>query len=71
MTQITIFNVILIKDFSVQFPSAVLLTINVPLVYIEREIMVFLWENPLRGPLQGVCHENRDFESGTRPFLPL
>ena len=41
-------------------PSS-LITINIPLLYIGREIIFFLRGNPLRGPLQGVVQENRDF----------
>ena len=48
-----------------------IITINVPLVYIEQEIMFFSRENPLERPLQGVCHENRDFERLQRLFGPL
>ncbi len=37
------------------------LTINVPVVYITRDVMILMWANPLQGPLEGVSPENRDF----------
>jgi hypothetical protein len=37
------------------------LTINVPIVNMVRDIMILMRENPFRGPLEGVGHENRDF----------
>ena len=37
------------------------LTINSPLLYIGRGIIIVLRVKPLRGPFQGVLHENRDF----------
>ena len=35
--------------------------INSTLLYIGRGIIILLREKPLRGPFQGVLHENRDF----------
>jgi hypothetical protein len=37
------------------------LTINVPVVYIARDIMILMRENPFRMPLEGVGPESRDF----------
>jgi hypothetical protein len=37
------------------------LTINVPVVYMAWDVMILMRENPLRGPLEGVGPENRDF----------
>ncbi len=39
----------------------VILTINVPVVYMEWDLIILIQENPLRGPLEGVGPENRDF----------
>ena len=39
------------------------ITIDVPLVYIEKE-KFSLQKNPLQGSLHGVYHENRDFLRG-------
>ncbi len=36
-------------------------TINVPVVYMARDVMILMRENPFRGPLEGVGPENRDF----------
>jgi hypothetical protein len=36
------------------------LTINVPVVYMVRDEMILMPENPFRGPLKGVDPENRD-----------
>ncbi len=35
--------------------------INVPVVYIVRDVMILMRENPFRGPLEGVDPENLDF----------
>ncbi len=40
---------------------ALLLTINVPVVYMVRGIIILMQENPFRGPLEGVGPENQDF----------
>ncbi len=40
---------------------AVHLDINVPVVYMARDVMILMWANPLQGPLEGVGLENRDF----------
>ncbi len=37
------------------------LTINVPVVYMARDVMILMGENPFLGPLEGVGPENRDF----------
>jgi hypothetical protein len=37
------------------------LTINVPVVYMARNVMILMRENPFRGSLEGVGPENRDF----------
>jgi hypothetical protein len=39
------------------------ITINVPVdyIYMERDVMILMGENPFRGPLEGVGPENRDF----------
>jgi hypothetical protein len=38
-----------------------IITINVPVVYVARDVMILMRENPFRGPLEGVGPENRDF----------
>jgi hypothetical protein len=38
-----------------------IVTINVPVVYMVRGVMILMWENLFRGPLEGVGPENRDF----------
>ena len=38
--------------------SQVIITINVPVVYMERYVMVLRRAIPLRGALEGVCPEN-------------
>jgi hypothetical protein len=35
--------------------------IKVPVVYMARDVMILIGENPFRGPLEGVGLENRDF----------
>ena len=47
------------------------ITINSPLLYIGRGIIILLRKKPLRGPFQGVLHENQDFQRGPRLFWPL
>ncbi len=37
------------------------ITVNVPVVYMTRDVMILMRANALRGPLEGVCPENRDF----------
>jgi hypothetical protein len=37
------------------------LTINVPVVDMAREVMIFMRANTFRWPLEGVGPENRDF----------
>ncbi len=37
------------------------LTINVAVVYMARDVMILMRENPFRGPLEGEDPENRDF----------
>ncbi len=37
------------------------LTINVPVVYMARDVIILMRANPFRGPLEGVGPENRDF----------
>ncbi len=36
------------------------LTINVPVVYMTRDVMILMGANPLQGPLEGVGLENQD-----------
>ncbi len=36
-------------------------TINVPVVYMARDVMILMRANPLQGPLEEVGPENRDF----------
>jgi hypothetical protein len=38
-----------------------ILTINIPVVYMARYIMILMRANPLQGTLEGVGPENRDF----------
>jgi hypothetical protein len=38
-----------------------LMTFNVPVVYMARDVMILMRENPYRGPLEGVGPENQDF----------
>ncbi len=42
-------------------------TINVPVVYIARDIMILMQANPLQRPLEGVGPENQDFLGPERP----
>ncbi len=37
------------------------LTVNVPAVYMARDVMILLGLNPFLGPLEGVGPENLDF----------
>jgi hypothetical protein len=37
------------------------ITINVPGVYMARDVMIMMRENPFRGPLEGVGTEKRLF----------
>jgi hypothetical protein len=37
------------------------ITIKVPRVYMTRNVMILMRATPLRGPLEGVCPDNRDF----------
>jgi hypothetical protein len=37
------------------------ITINVPVGYMARDVMILMGENPFRGPLEGVGPEKRDF----------
>ncbi len=37
------------------------ITVNLPVVYMARDVMILMRENPFRGPLEGVGPENRDF----------
>ncbi len=37
------------------------LTINVPVVYMAWDVMIFMMENPVRGPLEGVGPEIKTF----------
>ncbi len=37
------------------------LTMNVPVVYMARDITFWMQENPFRGPLEGVGPESQDF----------
>ncbi len=37
------------------------ITINLLVVYMARDLMIFMGENPLREPLEGVGPENREF----------
>jgi hypothetical protein len=41
-----------------------IVTINVPVVYMARDVMILMRENPLHGPSEGVGPENRDFFLG-------
>ncbi len=36
------------------------LTINVPVVYMSRDVMILMGANPLQGPLKGLGPENGD-----------
>jgi hypothetical protein len=36
-------------------------TINAPVVYMARDVMILMRANPFRGPLEGAGPENRDF----------
>ncbi len=38
-----------------------ILTINVPVVYMARDVIILMRANLFRGPLEGVGLENRDF----------
>ncbi len=38
-----------------------IITINVPVVYMARDIMISCGQHPLQWPLEGVGPENRDF----------
>ncbi len=38
-----------------------IITINVSVVYMARNIMILMRENPFRVPLEGVGPKNRDF----------
>ncbi len=38
-----------------------MLTINVPVVYMARDVMILMRPNLFRGPLEGVCPKNLDF----------
>jgi hypothetical protein len=38
-----------------------ILTINVPVVYMARDVMILWRANPFRGTLDGAGPENRDF----------
>jgi len=51
------FNIFSLNHLGIFF----VVTINSPLLYIGRGIIILLREKPLRGPFQGVGHENRDF----------
>jgi hypothetical protein len=49
---------------SLNFLSALLekkLPINVPVVYMARDVMILMRAIPFRGPLEGVGPESRDF----------
>jgi hypothetical protein len=37
------------------------LTVNVPVVYMARDVMILMGENPFRGLLEGAGPENQDF----------
>ncbi len=37
------------------------LTINVPVVYMARDVMILMGANPFQGSLEGVGPENQDF----------
>jgi hypothetical protein len=37
------------------------LTINAPVVYMARDVLILMRANPFRGPLEGVGPENIDF----------
>jgi hypothetical protein len=37
------------------------ITINVPVVFMGRDVMILMQANPFQGPLEGVGPENRDF----------
>ncbi len=37
------------------------ITINVPVVYMARDVKILMRENPFRGLLEGLGPENRDF----------
>ncbi len=34
---------------------------NVPVVYMARDVMILMGENPIRGTFEGVGPENQDF----------
>jgi hypothetical protein len=35
--------------------------IDVPVVFMARDVMILMQANPFQGPLEGVGPENRDF----------
>ncbi len=35
--------------------------LQVPVVYMARDLTVLIWANSLQGPLKGVGSENQDF----------
>jgi hypothetical protein len=37
------------------------ITINVPVVYMARKVVILMWANPLPRPLEGVGPEFQDF----------
>ncbi len=37
------------------------ITINVPVVYMTRDVIILMWVNPFQRPLEGVGPENLDF----------
>ena len=38
-----------------------IITINLPVVYMVRDVVIWMQANPLRVPFEGVGHENQDF----------
>ncbi len=44
----------LLEEGKEGYEVAVWITINVPVVYLERDIMILMRANPFRGPLEGV-----------------
>jgi hypothetical protein len=40
-------------------PGSTTVTINVPVVYMARDVIILMRANPFRGPLEGVGRENQ------------
>ena len=46
--------------FDVNILCTEILTINVPVVYMARDVMILMRATPLQGSLEGVSSESRD-----------